>query len=154
MKISTIVFPVKDNHIFLANKKRGFGTGFLNGYGGKQQPEDLTIEHTAVREMKEEGGIDVFIEDLEKVAIINFFEEETEIFECHIFFCRKWRGEFQETEEMGAPQPYGISNPPYDQMWDADRVWLPLVCSGQKINAVSKYNKGMTKQVSFEYKKL
>ena len=154
MKISTIVFPVKDNKIFLANKKRGFGTGFLNGYGGKQQPEDSTIEHTAVREMEEEGGIVASLEDLEKVAVINFFEEDNEIFECHIFFCHNWRGEFQETEEMSAPQAFDILNPPYDKMWDADRVWLPLVCSGQKIRAISRYNKGMSKQESFDYKPL
>jgi hypothetical protein len=49
MKISTIVFPVKEDHIFLANKKRGFGAGFLNGYGGKKQPEDATIEDVAAR---------------------------------------------------------------------------------------------------------
>lgn len=149
MKISTIVFAVRNGQIFLANKKRGFGAGFLNGYGGKQQPEDLTIENTAAREMKEEGGVSP--ENLEKVAIINFFEEDELIFECHVFFCREWKGKFCETEEMDEPQSYSISNPPYHLMWDADRVWLPLVCSGKKIRAISKYNKGMTKQESFEY---
>lgn len=154
MKISTIVFPVRNNQIFLANKKRGFGAGFLNGYGGKQQPEDSTIEHTAVREMEEEGGVVTSPNNLEKVAVINFFEEDAEIFECHVFFCREWKGEFCETEEMGMPQTYPISNPPYDEMWDADRTWLPLVCSGQKIRAISKYYKGMNKQESFEYTEL
>jgi 8-oxo-dGTP pyrophosphatase MutT (NUDIX family) len=154
MKISTICFPVRDGKIFLANKKRGFGAGFLNGYGGKRNSEDLTIEDTAVREMEEEGGIVASPGGLEKVAVINFFEEDVQIFECHVFFCRDWQGEFSETEEMSAPQPYDILNPPFDRMWNADRVWLPLVCSGQKIQAISKYNKGMTKQESFEYKPL
>jgi len=154
MKISTICFLVRNNNIFLANKKRGFGAGFLNGYGGKQQREDLTIVDTALREMKEEGGIVASPEDLEKVAIINFFEEDVWIFECHVFFCRSWQGEFKETEEMDAPRPYDISNPPYDRMWDADKVWLPIVCSRQKIRAESRYNQGMTKQKSFKYEPL
>jgi 8-oxo-dGTP pyrophosphatase MutT (NUDIX family) len=152
MKISTIVFPVQDNQIFLANKKRGFGAGFLNGYGGKKQPEDKTVDDTAVRELREEAGIEA--KELEKVAVIEFFEEESPVFECHIFFCRSWTGEFKETEEMAFPQAYDISNVPYDKMWDADRVWLPLVCAGQKIKAVSIYNKGMTKQESFKYQEL
>lgn len=151
MKKSTIVFPLKGKNVFLANKKRGFGAGFLNGYGGKQKPNDFTIEHTAIREMEEEGGVRATIESLEKVAIINFFEEETGVFECHIFFCRKWEGEFCETEEMSLSQPYSINSLPYDSMWDADRVWLPIVFSGQKIRAISRYNKGMSKQVGFEY---
>jgi 8-oxo-dGTP pyrophosphatase MutT (NUDIX family) len=154
MKISTIVFPVRDNLIYLANKKRGFGIGYLNGYGGKQQPEDLTISHTAAREMEEEGGVVVLPENLDEVAVINFFEEEIPVFECHVFFCHEWKGQFQETEEMSAPKAYDIANPPYDQMWDADRVWLPIVCSGKKIRAVSIYKKGMNKQVSFDYQSL
>jgi 8-oxo-dGTP pyrophosphatase MutT (NUDIX family) len=152
MKISTIVFLVQNNQIFLADKKRGFGAGFLNGYGGKQQPEDTTIEDTAARELKEEAG--VIAQELEKVAVIEFYEQETLIFECHVFFCRSWNGELEESEEMALPQGYDITNVPYDRMWDADRVWLPLICSGQKIKAVSVYNKGMSKQESFKYEAL
>lgn len=38
-------------------KKRGFGVGKWNGSGGKIQPGE-TPEDTAVREVKEEIGID------------------------------------------------------------------------------------------------
>lgn len=152
MKISTIVFPVQNDFIFLANKKRGFGVGYLNGYGGKKQSEDLTIENTAVRELQEEAGITA--QELEKVAVIEFFEEENPIFECHVFFCRKWNGELHETEEMAIPEPYKMDNLPFDQMWHADRTWIPIVCSGQRIHAKSYYNKGMTKQERFEQKPL
>ncbi|MDP3956469.1 MAG: NUDIX domain-containing protein [bacterium] len=154
MKVGTICFPVQGGNIFLANKKRGFGAGFLNGYGGKQQPEDPTIVEAAIREMKEEGGIVASPEDLEKVAVINFFEEDVQIFECHVFFCRTWQGEFHETDEMDAPQLYNMLDLPYNRMWDADKVWLPIVCSGEKIRATSKYNQGMTRQENFEYEPL
>lgn len=76
MKLTTIIFPIQDNYIFLANKKRGFGAGYLNGYGGKKQPDDLTIEDTAVRELQEEAGVRALTQDLEKVAVIEFYEGE------------------------------------------------------------------------------
>lgn len=151
MKQSTICFPVKDNKIYLSNKKRGFGAGFLNGYGGKRHEEDDSIEHTAVREMEEESGVKTEIKDLEKVAIISFYKEQEPVFECHIYFCRQWTGEFIESEEMAYPEIFDISNVPYDRMWDSDRVWLPLICSGQKIHATSIYDADMNKQISFEY---
>jgi len=154
MKISTICFPVRDNQLFLANKKRGFGAGLLNGYEGKKQPEDVSVEATAIRELTEEGGITTSPDKLEKVAVIDFFEGDKHIFECHVFFCRDWQGEFAETEEMEAPRPYDISNPPYEQMWSADTTWLPLVCSGQKIRAKSFYNESMTQHERLEHEPL
>jgi ADP-ribose pyrophosphatase YjhB (NUDIX family) len=154
MKISTIVFLVWDDCIFLAKKKRGFGVGFLNGYGGKKQPEDVTVEDTAIRELKEEAGVITTKQDLKKVAVIEFFEDQTRIFECHIFFCYKWHGDLCETEEMATPEMYKIDKLPFDNMWHADKVWMPIICSGQKIRAKSYYNKGMTRQERFERKPL
>ena len=100
-------------------------------------------------ELKEEAGVTA--QELEKMAVIEFFEEQTPIFECHIFFCRHWQGELSETDEMGVPHPYDINNIPFDQMWHADRTWIPMICARQKIRAKSYYNKGMTRQDHFEY---
>jgi 8-oxo-dGTP diphosphatase len=152
MKISTICYPVIAQSVYLANKKRGFGAGFLNGYGGKKQASDPSIEAAAIREMKEEGGVTAL--RLERVAVIDFFEGEIQIFECHVFFCTEWRGAFRESEEMALPEAYPRDAMPYDLMWDADRVWLPLIFHGEKIRARSYYNEGMTKQERFEYEPL
>lgn len=152
--MSTICFPMQDHTVFLAKKKRGFGKGYLNGYGGKRQPIDPTIEDTATRELKEESGVTATLKDLEKVAVIDFFDGDTHIFECHIFFCNIWDGDFRETKEMAAPEKYDINALPYEQMWDADRTWLPLVFSGQKIRAQSYYDNGMKRQERFEYEPL
>lgn len=154
MKISTICFPIQDGKIFLSNKKCGFGVGYLNGYGGKKEETDLTIEDAAIRELKEESGVTVMVDGLEKVAEIDFFEEDNQIFECHIYFCHEWEGDFIETEEMAKPELYELDNLPYDNMWHSDKTWLPLVCSGQRIKAKSFYDRGMKYQVKFEHKKL
>ena len=141
MKIATLVFLVKDGKALLAEKKRGFGAGFLNGYGGKANLEDQTIEDAARRELREEAAVEAMA--LEKTAVIEFFEEGKPLFECHVFFCREWAGEPRETEEMAAPQAYELDRLPFDRMWRADKAWLPMVFSGQKIRAKAYYGKGM-----------
>ena len=35
MAIATIIFLVDGENVYLSEKKRGFGVGYLNGYGGK-----------------------------------------------------------------------------------------------------------------------
>lgn len=154
MEITTICFPVRDGKIILVDKKRGFGAGYLNGYGGKKRPPDTTIESTAIREMKEEADVTVIASDLDKVAIIDFFEESTHLFECHIFFCRNWQGELRETKEMAVPIPCDLDNLPYDRMWKADTIWFPIICSGKRIRAKAYYAQGMKEVERFEYEPL
>ena len=79
----TLCYITKDNSILLGMKKRGFGAGWWNGFGGKvKSGED--IEKTAKREMLEEVGIEIV--DFEKKAVLNFFNELWDyIPEVHIF---------------------------------------------------------------------
>ena len=151
MKTSTLSFLIKDASVYLSEKKRGFGKGYLNGYGGKVG-EGESIENAAIRELNEEAGLTVNLQKLQRVAIINFFEEDRQIFECHVFFVSVWNGEIKESEEMAQPVLYDLNNLPYERMWDGDRVWLPLVFSGKKIKADVYYEKGMKKVMRFEHK--
>ena len=150
MKTSTIIFPIQGENVILAPKKRGFGKGFLNGYGGKKEETDITVEDAAVREFLDESSASCVRGALELVAVIDFYEGEKHIFETHVYFSYLWDGELRETEEMGTPELYPISGVPYDRMWDADKVWLKMAFNGERFRAKSVYNEGMTKQVSFE----
>lgn len=49
--------PCPYTHVLLGLKKRGFGTGKWNGFGGKVEANE-NIRQAAVREMKEEAGIE------------------------------------------------------------------------------------------------
>ena len=60
----TLCFFIKENQILLAMKKRGFGAGWWNGYGGKPEPGmKETMEDVSIRETREETGGTVIEKD-------------------------------------------------------------------------------------------
>lgn len=128
----TLLFLVKDDSILLAMKKRGFGEGRWNGVGGKLEPDE-TLEQALVRECQEE--IEVTPLDYEKVAELDFVcDAETAPWHMfvHAYLCREWDGEPQETDEM-APQWFPLDHIPYEDMWQDDPHWVPLVLAGDKV---------------------
>ncbi len=119
--------------IILGYKKRGFGSGKYNGFGGKPK-EHESILLCAVRELKEESGIDVKEKSLKKAAELMFtFPNHADWNQVvHVYLLTTWIGKPIETEEM-KPELFSFSELPYDQMWDDDKYWLPLVLQGKKI---------------------
>jgi 8-oxo-dGTP diphosphatase/2-hydroxy-dATP diphosphatase len=110
-------------------KKRGFGAGRWNGFGGKVE-EGESIEEAAVREVKEEAGIEV--SDLNKVGIIEFeFKDGSKTLEVHIFKAGNFSGEPIESEEM-KPEWFYIDEIPFMDMWPDDIHWIPLFLKGKK----------------------
>ncbi len=128
----TICIIYDINRILLGMKKRGFGEGRWNGFGGKVQPGE-TIEAAVHRETYEESGLQ--ITQPEKIGVISFsFENDPLILETYVFRTTRYTGEPQETEEM-KPQWFSYETVPYPTMWPSDRVWLPLVLQGKKFRA-------------------
>ena len=153
MKQGTICFLVKGNAVALSLKKRGFGKDFLNGYGGKVKDNE-TPEEAAIRELSEECGVTVKPENLNKVAMIDFYDGGKPVFGCHVFLVTAWQGEPAESEEMVFPEWFKIDSMPYERMWKADRDWLPFIFSGKKIHGRAYYKPGMNDMDRFEYESL
>lgn len=135
MRDVTLCFLLKDDHVCLAMKKRGFGVGKWNGVGGKVEHNE-TIEEGVLREMYEEIGVRAKLEHLEKVGTLAFHFDQKEDWNQlgHVFFVREWYGEPVESEEM-APAWYHKDKLPYEQMWIDDPLWLPHVLEGKNIDA-------------------
>lgn len=128
-KLLTLCIIHQHPKILLGMKKRGFGQGRWNGFGGKVSSEE-TIEEAAKREISEEAGI--FVDELKKVGIIEFeFKGNPEILEVHIFRSEDFSGIPMESEEM-KPQWFHIDEIPYKEMWPDDIHWIPLFLSGKK----------------------
>lgn len=128
-KILTLVLILQGEKILLGMKKRGFGAGRWNGFGGKVR-EDESIEDAAKREVKEECGLE--IKRLEEVGVheFEFVKERGTILEVHVFRGLSWQGEPFETEEM-RPKWFLTSKIPYQDMWPDDILWLPTFLEGK-----------------------
>src|SRR3989338_1537168 len=115
--------------VLLGLKKRGFGEGRWNGFGGKVLKGE-TIEDATRREMREEAGIE--LTEIEKMGIIDFeFEGNTEILEVHVFRAENFLGSPKESEEM-KPEWFHVDEIPFESMWPDDKYWFPLFLNQKK----------------------
>ncbi len=146
LKPTTLVFLVKRaengliSDICLAYKKRGFGAGRFNGVGGKVEGRE-TIVQSAIRETKEEIGVD--IQELSKRAELTFFYSAKPEWDqlVSVYLCDSWEGEPVESEEM-RPQWFTTEAIPFSEMWADDPFWLPLILEDKHLKATFTFGEG------------
>lgn len=124
-KKTTVVFPVRDDEILLAMKKRGFGANWWNGYGGKLEPGE-TYTASAIRETHEESGIVLTEQNLRHVADLVFRFDEVVDVVTRAYIAEGFTDTAVETEEM-RPQWFAKTDIPYDTMWPGDDKWIPKI---------------------------
>jgi ADP-ribose pyrophosphatase YjhB (NUDIX family) len=152
MQQLTLSYLVKVDRICLALKKRGFGEGNWNGYGGKLE-EGETSREAAIREIKEESLIQVKLGDLEVMAVIEFIFEDGRHLEVHTFFVRRWAGEPKETGEM-RPRWFHFYEIPYEKMWEDDRYWLPRALLGEQLRGKVWFDGSDTRIKQMEWQRV
>lgn len=149
-KLLTLSIIHNDSQILLGMKKRGFGQGRWNGFGGKVIPGE-SIETAARRETAEEAGI--FTKNMEKRGILSFeFEGNPEVLEVHIFSIPDFEGKAIETEEM-KPEWFRLNEIPYEKMWPDDKFWLPILLNGKKFTG-SFYFRDNDTLLSYDIKEI
>ncbi len=159
---NTLVFPIifPEKKILLGKKKRGFGAGHWNGFGGKLLPHE-SVEEAAKRELQEESGLAIR-KPLCKCALLEFAFLAKEIPDvlAHVFLLPyppardsmkdahtenqnedEDEDEFhiRESEEM-LPQWFSFAAIPYTNMWEDDILWLPHVIAGKWISGNFKFD--------------
>jgi len=136
----TLCIVQQGDRVLLGMKKRGFGAGRWNGFGGKVEVGE-SIEEALQREMKEECGVS--ITDFTKQGVLDFSFEHTpgEILEVHIFRANSFEGELCETEEM-KPQWFSVDDIPFTEMWPDDMHWIPLFLKGKEFTGHFHFGEG------------
>lgn len=131
MTEGTLVYLFRNQEILLAMKKRGFGAGKWNGAGGKLKPGE-TPALAAIRETQEEIGVTPRLG--EPHGRIDFTDPDGSKWTVHVFRTEEFTGQPGESEEM-QPRWFSLTDIPYDQCWDDDRYWLPLLITNKKFAA-------------------
>jgi 8-oxo-dGTP pyrophosphatase MutT (NUDIX family) len=136
MRDATLVLPMRDGRLLLGMKKRGFGVGKVNGFGGKVDEGENIVE-AAARELFEEVGLEAEVGSLNKMAELEFRfphrKEDDWDQVVHVFLVENWKGEPVESEEMGF-EWHDLDKIPFDRMWDDDKFWLPEILKGRKVS--------------------
>ncbi len=125
---ATLVFVFRGAELLLINKKTGLGKGKVNAPGGKLDPGE-TPEACAIRECEEEVGIRV--SDLEYCGQHRFQFVDGYSIHVWVYRTRAFRGEPHATREA---EPMWVSQDalPFEEMWEDDRFWLPMVIRGER----------------------
>ncbi|EDO37977.1 predicted protein [Nematostella vectensis] len=145
-KLLTLVLVHDSVRVLLGMKKRGFGVGRWNGFGGKVECGE-TIEQAARRELLEESGLTAT--RLEEAGILMFeFKGDPVILEVHVFRSEEFTGEPTETEEM-RPHWFENSAIPFDEMWPDDILWFPHFLKKEKFEGYFLFE-GLSKILDYK----
>ena len=134
-----LTLPVRDDQVLLGHKLRGFGAGKIVGIGGKVEPGESLVQ-AAVRELHEEAGLTVDPAGADLAAYLDFrFPHRPEWDRTsHVFVVRRWAGQVRGCEEI-RPEWFPVDAPPFARMWDENRVWLPHVLRGERVELAATY---------------
>jgi 8-oxo-dGTP diphosphatase / 2-hydroxy-dATP diphosphatase len=135
----TLCLWQRDGQLLLGMKKRGFGAGRWNGFGGKVK-EGESIEEAARREMREESGLEV--REMEERGNILFrFAQTGKELAVTVFAVMACEGEPSETDEM-RPQWFSVDQIPFEAMWPDDPYWFPLFLRGKRFAGTVVFGEG------------
>jgi len=134
--LRTLCIIQQGEQVLLGLKKRGFGAGRWNGFGGKIEPGETLLE-AAVREVREECGL--IVGKLSERGVLSFtFANGLSPLEMHIYLATSFTGTPIETEEM-RPRWFIASSLPLNDMWADVPYWLPLLLSGKQFTGTFPY---------------
>lgn len=134
---ANLCFIVQDGRILLIRKKRGLGAGKINGPGGRLEPGETALQ-AAIRETQEEIGVTPT--GLEEVGGLYFQFVDGYKLHVAVFFAGGCEGELVETDEA-TPIWTVLDRIPYDEMWQDDPHWLPLVIERQRFRGFFVFDK-------------
>ena len=146
-KLLSLIFllDTQTRRVLLGLKKRGFGQGKMNGFGGKMESGE-TMAECACRELEEESGCKVQVERVQARGRLHFdmlndsgmVDKRTGriiprlLVYVYTAELADSTGVVTESDEM-QPQWCSWDEIPLDRMWPDDAFWLPKLLAGNDI---------------------
>ena len=123
---ATLVFVVQEDRMLLIRKKRGLGAGKINAPGGRLENGE-TPHDCAIREMEEE--LVITPTDIRYVGENKFQFVDGYSIHVWVYVADGFTGTPTETDEAD-PLWTTTDDIPWDEMWEDDHLWLPLLLDG------------------------
>ncbi len=137
VKQTTLCFVIdkRTKCLLMIEKRRGQGAGKWNVPGGKIQKGE-SANHAAIRETKEETGIEPF--DVEKRGVLEFYFPKSKSWDniCHVFVSYDFRGELIPESDECFAHWVPLAKIPYEKMWDDDQHWVPALLAGKELHRI------------------
>jgi 8-oxo-dGTP diphosphatase len=127
---ATLLFVVAEGRILLIRKKRGLGAGKVNGPGGRIDPGETPAE-CAVRECREE--LCITPTGVAEAGELRFQFVDGHAIHGYVFTATGHEGTPTETDEA-TPLWTDLAAIPFDDMWEDDRLWLPLMLARRRFD--------------------
>jgi len=129
--IATLCHIIRNNTLLLQKKSKGlFGEGKWNGVGGKLEMNE-SPEACVAREVLEETGLKA--SDFKFHGVLNFyFGDRNELDWVVYVFSTKVFKEEPKPDGEGKLQWFAFEDIPYNEMWQDDKHWLPLLLENKK----------------------
>lgn len=104
---------------------------------------DIGIHEGERRFGRNDGKIQEDLGPAEAEAILERLGFEADLYFCQlsdmswshagvVYFARTWEGTPRVSDEM-EPRWFTLAELPYEEMWEADKIWLPMVLAGKKL---------------------
>ena len=146
---ATLCAIIKDGMILLQKKAVGhFGEGKWNGAGGKLKSGE---DHVAgvTREVREETGLRILNPRHHGLLDHYFGDRTSPAWSVHIFSTNQFQGEPISGEE-GELHWFPVEEIPYNEMWEDDFHWLPLVLEGKDFDGTFYFTEDASKLIDFK----
>ncbi|CAE6450606.1 hypothetical protein RSOLAG22IIIB_05047 [Rhizoctonia solani] len=132
---NAFVFDPSQNKVLLGLKKRGFGKGIYNGFGGKVDPGE-SVSDAALRELQEESHLTAPLEPCGLLLFVGAGHEHSHhitVFRAHT--TDEMRPEWFAYPSLSVPSTAVDSDTfpafPYKDMWKDDPLWVPHLLTSE-----------------------
>lgn len=125
--VAVLLFLIRGGEALLIRKLRGLGAGKMSAPGGRIEPGE-SPEEAAIRETREEVGVTP--DAPRRRGHLRFQFTDGYRLECHVLSSDAGAGEAHQTDEA-IPRWTPLHAIPFDEMWEDDRLWIPLMLAGR-----------------------